>query len=50
MLNELIFLLIFATFSQTTSLYYFLEALYEYELPEPGNYAQIFSHDGTDVS
>ena len=25
-----------------------MEALYEYELPEPGNWAQIFSHDGLD--
>jgi hypothetical protein len=29
-------------------LYHLLEALYEYELPEPGNWAQIFSHDGLD--
>ncbi|RNA01442.1 DENN domain-containing 1A [Brachionus plicatilis] len=32
----------------TKALYHFLEALYEYELPEPGNFAQIFSHDGLD--
>jgi hypothetical protein len=33
---------------ETASLYHFLEAVYEYELPDPGNYAQIFSHDGLD--
>ena len=30
------------------SLYHFLEALYEYELPKPGEFAEIFSHDGMD--
>jgi len=30
----------------TTNLYNFLEALYEYDLPEPGSMAEIFSHDG----
>lgn len=31
---------------QTQQLYNYLEALYEYNLPEPGNYAHILSHDG----
>ena len=30
------------------SLFHFLEALYEYELPKPGEFAEIFSHDGMD--
>lgn len=33
---------------ETDSLYHFLEAVYEYELPEPGSFAEIFSHDGLD--
>lgn len=33
----------------TTSLYHFIEAIYEYELPKPGSFAEIFSHDGLDT-
>lgn len=32
----------------TSSLYHFLEAVYEYEVPKPGEFAEIFSHDGLD--
>ncbi len=33
---------------ETQSLYHFLDAIYEYELPKPGCFAEIFPHDGTD--
>lgn len=33
----------------TSILYNFLEALYEYELPEPSEVAHILSHDGLEV-
>lgn len=35
---------------ETSSLYHFLEALYEYNLPEPGSMASILSHDGLEVT
>jgi hypothetical protein len=31
---------------ETDSLYHFIEALYEYELKEPGSFEEILSHDG----
>jgi hypothetical protein len=34
----------------TSILYNFLEALYEYELPEPSEVAHILSHDGLEVN
>ena len=33
---------------ETSSLNYLLEALYEYDLPEPGACATIYSHDGSE--
>jgi len=33
---------------ETDSLYHFLEAVYEFDLPEPGSFAEILSHDGMD--